>query len=401
MKNIRNVLSIGIGLTCLILSTTASAAVVAQKSSQVWDINKPTRIIVASKGLTFASVGYQQSKVYEELYPNDQMLFITNFPTNPAYTKTKQKELVKIGYKITEESSQILDTKELIKILKKNTSQIRSLDIISHNGILLGPWLEDGENRMDFKNAALMSQLKPLFTADAFARIQGCNSGWNVAPQLSKHWGVPVMGSFTSTSFFYLNNSGDYELYESADSGANSGSKDFAAVDKFSFLNPTKCSEGLCLLLKPESSPYHFHLHKSPEAAWLPMMKPICDAGITDQRCQKAQAQSILTQISSYPRLKAQNDKATYKEMVFASVCGSYSKIENQKSCIEKLRQSYQSRQDYFPYARGTQLRCSGLRACQFQHISMDLRKNDPATKNKTVLEYLDNAFIGYDLLMN
>jgi hypothetical protein len=63
-------------------------------------------------------VGYQQYKIYQELYPHDQFLFITNLPAVGPYRNVKQDTLKGLGFAITEESTSLLDTLKLIQILK-------------------------------------------------------------------------------------------------------------------------------------------------------------------------------------------------------------------------------------------------------------------------------------------
>lgn len=387
-----------------VTSSFAAAGIVAQKASNTWDPKAPTHVIIASKGLTFASVGYQQARVYENLFPKNQILFITNLPTSGAYKYTKQLQLKKQGFKIVTENSKKLTSESTIATVLENTTNIRSLDIISHNGVDKGPWLEDGDNRLDFKNADIMTKLKPAFSAKAWARIQGCNSGWNVAPYLSQYWDVPVFGSFTSTSFYYLTPNGEYELFQSVEGGEPAKNILPAKTDTWSFVTsqgatvPTPCAEGTCYTLIPEAAPYHYHVHKSPKAAWLPISKPVCAKSISDERCQKAQAEALLTTIGATPRKEALWNPNTYKKIVFQSVCGSYSSASSQSTCRGNLEVSYKNRTEYFPYKLGEMLRCSGLRACSFTQESIDLRKNKNGTQS-TLIEYLDNAFKGYQLL--
>lgn len=385
-------------LTCV--SSLSFAAIVAQKSSEDWNPSRPTHVIIAAKGLAFASVGYQQFKIYQELYPENQFLFITNLPAPGPYRNVKQDTLNRLGFAITEESSTLLDTKKLIQILKSSTRNIRSLDIIGHNGVVLGPWLENDKLRMDFKNVALMSQLRPLFGKNAWARISGCNSGWYVAPALSEAWQIPVLGSFTSTGFYYLNTQGDYELFDSIDGGQASDNVHPAKYDN-SFETPQKCTEGTCFTLKPEAAPYHLHVHKSPQAAWLPFVKPVCAKAIASARCQAAQAEAIIASIAPFARKEVLQNPEIFESMVYHSICGSYSKASGQADCTRKMKEAYENKVSYFPYSLGTQLKCSGIRGCSFRHISIDLRKNSPESTNDTTASYIANAFIGYSLLQS
>lgn len=387
---------------------STSAAIIAKNNVQNWSSTKPTRIILASKGLSFASVGYLQAKVYQNLYPDDQILFITNMPDkNSAYRNTKQSELKKMGFIIQEESDKKLNTRQFIDIVKANSERIRSIDVIGHNGVDKGPWLEDGDNRLDYQNEGIMRELTSRFLPNAWVRLHGCNSGWNVARFLSRYWQIPAIGTFTSTSFYYLTNSGNYELFQSIEGGAASPGITPAKFDTKTFLDQngqaikTSCPSGGCMTLIPEGSPYHYHVHNDPNAAWLPMAKPVCNSIVSEEQCLKAQAESLITAVGATPRATMATQQEAYEEALFGSVCGSYAKAVNQESCKMYVKKAYLGRQNYFPYKLGKMLKCDGLRVCKFQQVSIDLRKNAPENTDNTILEYLDNGLKGFYLLQN
>ncbi|HVK60233.1 MAG TPA: hypothetical protein VM432_01735 [Bdellovibrionales bacterium] len=375
----------------LLLGSVSQAAIVAGYSKSPWNPRVETHVIVASKGLTFSTVGYTQAATIREMYPEHQILFVTNLPVATSnYRQTKQKELRGLGFSIREENDERLSTTKLIQILKSSTANIRSMDIIGHNGVELGPWLEDGDHRMDYRNEKLMSQLKPLFNAKAYARLHGCNSGWNVAPKLSKFWGIPVLGSFTSTSFYFLATNGAYELVH-----GDIPSERVALND-----SSQACPHGMCLTLTPESAPYHFHVHKSPEAAWLPYRKVICDASIPDAVCERAFAEAIVTSITPVSRKQALKDADVFKTMLEQSMCASYGSQAGQKTCLENLRQAHRDgNYKFLPYRRGVLLKCSGLRACNFQQDSIDLRRNAKSSTEDSVKLYFEHALRGHGLL--
>lgn len=234
----------------ILFHNQVNASIVAIKlnSSNTTSVrnNSETHIIIASKGLSFASVGYMQAKIYQELYPNNQIIFITSKPDEgSSYRDKKQSDLKKLGYKIVEDSDEILNSRNLLTLIKKYTStgKIKTLDLISHNGVELGPWLEDGTHRLDFTNSLLMSTLKNYFTTEAYARIHGCNSGWYVAPALSASWGIPVVGNFTSTSFYFLTKNGSYELLSrNADINAHPRSRAARTFWNISWINSKRCT---------------------------------------------------------------------------------------------------------------------------------------------------------------
>lgn len=386
--------SVLMAIAFLIVGSVSNAALVAGHAKGTWSKSSETNVIVASKGLAFISVAYNQAKIIKEMYPNNQILVITTLPAADSSSRNaKQRELKKQGFSIIEEKDSPLTNKALIRIISENTSNIRSLDIIGHNGVELGPWLEDTTTRLDYKNSQLMGLLKPLFNKNGFARLQGCNTGWNVAPALSKAWGVPILSSFTSTSMYFLSKSGTYELMP----------EETVAKTKAAKIDPTSgmsCPKGMCQILIPEASPYHFHVHRSPKAAWLPYRKAICDSSIDDSRCEVALAEGLLTSAGPLSRKKALSDRNSFKQLLEYSVCASHSSLAAQQVCLRTLRKAQdQGGITSLPYRNGEMLKCSGLRSCQFVQDSIDLRRNSSANSASSVELYFEHALRGFDLL--
>lgn len=398
MKSIYSALFI---VATLLTTASASAGIVATYSKGTWDSAKETHVIHVSQGFPFPSVGYTQASVIKEMYPDNQILFITTLPdASSSNYKTKSRALIRADFSIAEETSEVVSTKVFLRILRQYSSNIRSLDIIGHNGVEKGPWLHDDPNRLDYKNEALMSSIRSLFNPKAYARLQGCNTGWNVAPKLSKAWGIPILGSFTSTSFYFLAKNGAYELLH-----RELPQDRLSSFDAWSFVSDngvasrTDCPSGVCLTLMPEAAPYHFQAHKSSQAAWLPFRKAICDASIADSRCEMAWAEGILTSITPLPRKTALTNKEAFRDMLQFTLCASYSDKSAQAVCMSKVRREQSQGIYSLPYRIGTMLKCSGLRACNFVQDSIDLRKNSSSSSENTIKLYFDHALRGHDLL--
>ncbi|MBC7742638.1 MAG: hypothetical protein H7061_10600 [Bdellovibrionaceae bacterium] len=388
----------------LFFAFKAESSIIATKApasapDSAWDQARKTHIIIAGKGLMFAAAAYKQAQIYSKLYPNEQILFITNLPSTPAYQNTKQIELKKLGFTITEEDTEILSSDYLIPKVLTYTNQIRSFTIISHNGVEFGPWLEDSNYRFDWDNEALMSQLTPAFTSDAWARVQGCNSGWYVGPWLSEYWGIPVIVSFTSTSFYYLSEKGSYELYSSVDGKLTTNAIKPAKKDKWAFTEEMPCPAGLCVTLIPEPAPYHYNYHQDSNAAWLPMAKPVCADSIPTERCQKTLAEVIINGTGAISKEEMLKDKNLFKTMVYQSICASYYLAKQQIACIDQLAAAYDQQVEYFPYKIGTMLKCSGIRDCDFTDVNSNVRTNASGTEN-SIFEYINDALVGYNYLL-
>lgn len=369
----------------LFTSSIASAYILAQRNApgkQAWDPNHPTRIIFASKDLAFASVGYQQFEVLKRNHSSDQYVFLTTFPTS---TTSKQSALKQKGFVLVKDDAAALSSPAFFKELSA-LKNIKSMHMIGHNGAQLGPWLQDADNRWNYK-AERLKELQSNFAADAYIHMLGCNSGWHVAPSISKLLQVPVISTFTSTALHVLTNTQEYELYSEA----------VVANRK-----TENCTQKTCMNLRPESTPYHFGKHQNPKAIWLPIAKPVCHANISDDRCRKAYATSLLDVISSQNKASAYNNLEDFQNIFFDQVCGAYASADSQVSCRQAVRTALLNQQNYFPFRYGQPLDCPALRACSFNEVNNDLRLN---TSNKgkdeisTIRDSYEEAIAGWRLL--
>ena len=84
-----------------------------------------------------------------------------------------------------------------------------------------------------------LEKLIPHFTKYAYATLNGCNGGFQLAPRLSAVWKIPVSGSLTSTKFERLQKDGFYKKSDRTDS-------EKLRSNTLSFKEPLDCSKGVC-----------------------------------------------------------------------------------------------------------------------------------------------------------
>ena len=214
-------------LICLFVSsfTFASSNFYIEASfSEKIDHSKSSIIFIVGKsgnlGNAAYASAYTRAKVIESLMPEIQVVFYRV----REYSLAKERSEMKVGpdANVLEINDKRLNGEELITYLDQ-FSKIKAIHFYGHSS----PWYMKTESgtiaskiALRNKNAvkgkstkganhleqlewsqANLDQLADNFEADAFITINGCNSGYYYAPELSKKWKVPVMAALTGTVF--------------------------------------------------------------------------------------------------------------------------------------------------------------------------------------------------------
>lgn len=341
-------------LMLFVFETRADHYITTYQSEKI-DSSKPTRILVAGYGddlhLLFQQVAKAKAQKLKEQYPNDQIVLIA-VEQEDSDNETALKNW---GFNIVESKSSKLDGKLLIKELS-SFKQILSLDIFSHSSAQFGVHLKGMFSQLTTTTRGLET-LRGNFVKGAYAVLHGCNTGFYLAPYLSKVWGIPVAGSLTSTNFQRLHSNGHFYLEESG----FPPSTDWSKTNAISYNEPLKCKDGYCLRLKPDNMTYVGHWGEYQEGG-LPFYKWFCVDG-EKETCLKAMAKNLLTQISIV-NLKSNSSIQFYKKAVFDFLCPISSKRELRRECEEKLEEALVTKDyTYSPFSR-TQLQCD-FNKCQ------------------------------------
>lgn len=242
--------------------------------------------------------------------------------------ETNAARLKKVGFTEIQRVKRAFVDRNVISEMRAFT-QIRSLDLFSHNSPHYGLQLESKYSRLAPDSPGL-EKLKANFLPEAYGMIHGCNSGWIVAPTFSRRMGIPFAGSFTSTDFEYLNTDGQYYQRNKGQFPATA----FEKTNALSFLEEKDCSYGGCTRMKPDNSPYY--------GSWgvlsgggLNIYKFFCP-GIGEKTCLKAMARSLF----AFPSTKVIDQRSSledYRLVLKDFLCPSQKKGARRSACSDEL----------------------------------------------------------------
>lgn len=341
-------------LIATISSAKANYFVTAYNKTEL-NPDLPTRVMLAGSGdelkLLFQQVAKAKALKYFENNPNEQILFIT------ASEKETSNEyaLKKWGFSILETEKATLDGREFIKKILP-FKKILSLDIFSHSSAQFGIHLETHTNRLTVNTRGL-EDLKPNFMKDSYVILHGCNTGFTLAPFLSKIWGVPVAGSLTSTNNQKLHSDGNFYLIEE---GLYPNS-DWQKTNTVSFDEERSCASGACERLKPDNTPYVGWWGAYREGG-LPFYKFFCVKN-TEEECKRTMAKSLLYH-TLIVNLKKDSSLETYKKAVTDFLCPVSAKKDLRGECLAKLDEALITKDmTYNPFSR-PQIECD-FQGCQ------------------------------------
>lgn len=352
-------------ICALLLSILASTPIHAYMMGKITEgpivKSKPTHVVVAGTaheaGMLFQQAAITKALKYRELYPNDQIVFLSQhegeFENNATWLKKR-------GVEVLVQNKKDLTTEKFVDHLKE-FSQIRTLDIFSHSAASYGIQLSSITRGKVGPNDKKIAQLKGHFTADAMITLNGCNSGFFVAPAWSKTLGVPVSGSLTSTDFQELHTNGNYYL-----NNPESMPKDSprAETNTLAFESAPNCKLGLCIRMKPVNGPYNGYWGSYYEGG-LPFYKLFC-TGVSDEVCTKAY-QTMARHFISTKNLKTDTSFDAYKTVVQDMLCPISANKPWREECVKALNEveADQSLTTYNPF-RGKQLQCDN-QGCSFE----------------------------------
>lgn len=275
--------------------------------------NRPTHFLVVTEGQELANLPYEaaltQAKFLKYQHPDDQIIFLSEFTqNNQSLDQLNRWNLEMVFYSRDPYTYfSLLSTPSMIRYMKM-FNQIKSFYLYGHGNIPTGARLQHGfrfgANEEEYLYAA---QLKNNFAKDAYAVINSCNSGWDMAIRLSKHWGIPVAGSFTGTVFEKIKSSKKI----------------------------LDCANGKCLRQVPQNTVYHGHYgnYQNPS---LNFFKFFC-SGFDEAKCYTGMATSAVNSVNDFSRKLSDLSSNDYKLMVADLLCRN-DENGNKNICISRLK---------------------------------------------------------------
>lgn len=332
----------------------------SQNSSTEIQKDRPSHIVVAGAaheaGMLFMQAAITRALKYRENYPEDQILFFAQHEGEVSYNESWLK---KRGLTVIHADKKDLTTEKFVEHLKSLKS-IRSLDFFTHSAASYGIQLSSITRGKIGPEDKKIREIKNHLTADATITLNGCNSGFFVAPAWSKALGVPVTGSLTSTDFQELNSDGQFYLNNPESRPATPVALD----NSLSHAEPANCKLGLCIRMKPVNGPYNGYWGSYYEGG-LPFYKMFCP-GTTEAKCQAAYKKMVLNFVST-KNLKTDTSFEAYKEVVLDMLCPISAAKAWRAECVSALNQVEADRalETYSPF-RGKQLQCD-QNGCKFE----------------------------------
>lgn len=295
------------------------------------DKDKITHIIVVGSALKedsdqFFQSGISRAQRYKELWPDHQIVIMSS----PDVKNTSDDQVFE-KYKIS-----VVKT-----VYKKFTAplllgeigefnNIASLDFYGHSS----PWaMIIGKSNAAFDPSAHYSELvklRPKFISDAYVTLNGCNTGFYLAPDLSLGLALPVSGSLTSSMFERIESDGFW--YKEGDWNASG----YVLFNQFSYKSSLPCSLGLCTRMKSQRGNYSSFWGTFSEGG-LSFDKFFCNyKNNKDGRCERGMAMSLL----SFPSVRAisiHSSKDEYRSVVFDWLCSTGKTRSYFRRCVNGI----------------------------------------------------------------
>lgn len=328
------------------------------------DTEKITHIIVIGSGVKedsnqFFQSGVARAEKYKILWPNHQVVIMGS----PEVRGTDDEKVfndfnVPVVKFIDNTFTPEVFFEELTVFTK-----IASLDFYGHSS----PWsLKLGKDNAALTPSSYEKKLRALkanFLPDAYITLNGCNSGFSIAPDMSKYLELPVSGSLTGTLFERIESDGLW--YKEADWTK----ENYVTINEFSFNEDVSCSLGLCWRMKPSQYNYSSYWGHFKQGG-LNFYKFFCNFDNKNGSCERAMAKSLL----SFPSVKSINEKSSiedFKAVAFDYICTTYKNKSKYNACVEGINNALSRGDLIFQTHAGPELNCN-FKTCNASVICKD-----------------------------
>lgn len=296
----------------------------------VLDTEKITHIIIVGSGVKedsnqFFQSGIARAEKYKQLNPDQQVVIMSSPEVRGTDDEQVFSDFNVPVIKFIKDSF----TPEVLFAELKPFTKISSLDFYGHSS----PWaLKLGKSDAALTPSAYAKKLKALkanFLPDAYVTLNGCNSGFSIAPDMSKYLELPVSGSLTGTLFERVESDGQW--YKELDWTK----ENYVTVNEVSFNESLSCSLGLCWRMKPSQYNYSSYWGHFKEGG-LNFYKFFCNFEDTNGKCEKAMARSLLT----FPSVKNITEKSSiedFKAVAFDYICSTYKAKSRFDDCVNGI----------------------------------------------------------------
>lgn len=290
-----------------------------------------THIIVVGSAMKedsdqFFQSGLSRAYRYKELWPDHQIIIMSSPDVKGA---TDEQIFNKYKIPVVKQVNRKFTGDLLLSEIGAFT-QIASLDYYGHSS----PWAM----KIGKLNAALdttahtetFMALRKNFLSDAYVTLNGCNTGFYLAPALSKALALPVSGSLTSSLFERIESDGAW--YKEQDRRDNKSVKSNA----FSYDKNVSCALGVCTRMRADRMNYSSYWGTFREGG-LSFDKFFCNyENNTDGSCERGMAKSLLSFPSVQP-INLNSGLEEYKSVVFDWLCSTGQSRSYFRRCVNGI----------------------------------------------------------------
>ena len=394
----------GLG-AALLLSSQAQAWMIASWGDAKYiDRTARTHILLAAKGkelgYMFVHAARMTAVRIKEANPKDQVVLIaveersvSKEDETPDFEGNK-KRVEADGFVVRHQLKSEFDIDSMVSQMD-TFKQIASLHVFSHSTPQFGALIEGKWNRIevDGANDKRFVRLRDNLTKDAYAYFHGCNSGFMLAPMMSRVLGIPVAGSLTSTEFEIW---GSEKTWESTSKFARpEGFKRAGVHRSVKSGKPVACHDDNCLRMRPIVNAYSGYWSKAYQAG-LPIYKVFC-VGKSPEACKLGMLKAAM-HTPSVVNLTKESSFEDYKQVVNDIFCPTDKSGKLRAECLQAL-ENPQANREYAPFKKKT-ISCDG-NGCKFKFTcgslgaffvrdSCDIELTSSSRSTTYMDEYLD-----------
>ncbi|PIP94567.1 MAG: hypothetical protein COW00_08610 [Bdellovibrio sp. CG12_big_fil_rev_8_21_14_0_65_39_13] len=320
------------------------------------DTQKPTHIIVVGSAVKedsdqFFQSGIARAQKYKELHPDHQVYLMSS-----PEVRGRDDQEVFDKYNLP-----------VVKLVKETFTpgvffqeiamfdKVASIDFYGHSS----PWsLKFGKSDAAFDPDAWEPALRTLakkMMSNSYVTLNGCNSGFNTAPALSKFLGVPVSGALTGSLFeLYQSDSHWYKEKDKRD-------EQFPQFNRHTFMTDLDCKLGLCWRMKPDRANYSSYWGTFKDGG-LSFYKFFCNFDNQNSRCEKGMANALMT-FPSVTALDSRPSEEDFKKVVFDWLCSTSKDSSYFNRCVEGIQNAVARGDLVYQQHPGNALNCD-FRSC-------------------------------------
>lgn len=303
-----------------------------KNNSEKLDPQKITHIIIIGSALKedsdqFFQSGISRAQRYKDLWPTHQIVLMSS----PDVKDTSDEQVFnKYKIPVVKLVNKKFTASELLNEINE-FEKIASLDFYGHSSpwaMIIGKLNATFDPSIHFK---ALKELRPKFLPDAYVTLNGCNTGFYLAPDLSKGLALPVSGSLTSSMFERIESD---NLWYKEEDWSQSG---YVLINPFSYKNVQPCSIGLCTRMKSTKENYSSFWGTFNDGG-LSFDKFFCNyENNKDGRCERGMAMSLLSFPSVYP-VDLKSSVSDYKKVLYDWLCSTDKNKNYFKKCVKGIK---------------------------------------------------------------